>query len=376
MPLKCIAPLRGWGLNQIIMNTSNNELLNRMSLIKDETQDNQNTATKIGQMLIDFLDSTIIKGKDKSQNPSNSQPNLWFLTQSDRFKMVMDLIVSGYLKRNRLYLTENGTIELSSNLEKLNAPATTQGELQEKRSITTITPDQNKNYTVSMRVVEGGLQKNTCETSIGTSEESYFEVDIFHGYSYNPATFEYSVIEKYSNFKVLADALVFLISGQPCINVNPEGIFQNPSFVPQFAQAGWVAPYQHVKNRVIRLPYATLPTLDCAFYNSTMFHLDFIVGGDPNKVLIENLADGAEIIVFFKLRVDGGALGFLGGFYSYFNIPNLTNLTANNELDGGIISSATVQRTFKLNGKCLYNYPSTGKNAILWEVFEFPNPIV
>ncbi len=355
------------------MNTSNNELLNRMSVIKDETQDNQNTARKIGQMLIDFLDSTIIKGIDQSQNPNNSEPNLWFLTQSDVFKMVLDMIVSGYLQRNMLYLTENGTIELSSSLEKLYDQARTQGELQEKRSKITITPDENKNYVASIRVVEGDFQKNTCETSIGKSEEGYFEVDIFHGYSYDPATFEYSVIKKYSNFKVLADALVFLISGQPCINVNAEGIFQNPSFVPQFAQVGWVAPYQHVKNRVVRLPYVALPTLDCAFYNSTMFHLGFIVGGNPNKVLIENLADGAEIIVFFKLS-GGGTLGFLGEFYSYFNLPNLANLTANNGLNGGIVSSAEAQRTFKLNGKCLYNYPEGSQKAILWEVFEFPNP--
>ena len=254
---KCITPLWGWGLNIKIMNTSNNELLNRMSVIKDETQDNQNTARKIGQMLIDFLDSTIIKGIDQSQNPNNSEPNLWFLTQSDVFKMVLDMIVSGYLQRNMLYLTENGTIELSSSLEKLYDQARTQGELQEKRSKITITPDENKNYVASIRVVEGDFQKNTCETSIGKSEEGYFEVDIFHGYSYDPATFEYSVIKKYSNFKVLADALVFLISGQPCINVNAEGIFQNPSFVPQFAQVGWVAPYQHVKNRV-RLYYNPL----------------------------------------------------------------------------------------------------------------------
>lgn len=359
------------------MNTSNNELLNRMSVIKDETQDNQNTARKIGQMLIDFLDSTIIKGKDESQNPSNSQPNLWFLAQSDLFKTVLDTILpNNYLQRNMLYLTETGTTELSSHIEKLNAEATTEGELQEKLSKITISPEENKTHIMVMRVVEGGLQKNTCETSIGKSEEAYFEVDILHGYTYDENTDTYSVIQKLSNFKVLADRLLFTIGGVVALMVNAEGIFQNPASLPQFAQAGWVAPYQHVKNRVVRLAYAALPTLNCAFYNSTMFYLDFIVGGDPNKVLIENLADGAEIIVFFKLRVDGGSLGFLGGFYSYFNIPNLTNLTVNNELDGGIISTATAQRTFKLNGKCLYNYPGTGKNAILWEVFEFPNPIV
>ncbi len=357
------------------MNTSNNELLNRMSLIKDETQDNQNTAKKIGQMLIDFLDSTIIKGKDESQNSNNSQPNLWFLTQSDLFKMVLDMILSDdYLKRNMLYLTENGTTELSSSVEKMK-PATSEGELQGKTSKITISTDENKTHIMAIRVVEGGLQKNTCATSVGTSEEGYFEVDIFHGYTYDENTGTYSVIEKFSNFKVLADSLLFAISGVVALEVNTQGIFQNPASLPQFAQAGWVAPYQHVKNRVVRLPYAALPKLDCAFYNSTMFYLDFMVGGSPNKVLIENLADGAEIIVFFKMRPDGGALSFLGGFYNYFNLPNLANLTANNGLDGGIVSSATAQRTFKLNGKCLYNYPDTGKNAILWEVFEFPNPI-
>lgn len=359
------------------MNTPISELLNRMSAIKDETQDNQNTATKIGQMLIDFLDSSIIKGKDESLNPANTAPNLWFLRQLDLFKTVLDTILpNNYLQRNMLYLTETGTTELSSSIEKLNTPATTEGQLQEKVSKITIASDETKYAISSMRMVGGGLQKNVCETTIGTSEEVYFQIKTTHSYTYDPDTTTYSVVDKSSTFKILPGGMTFSIDANIFLNVNKDGIFQNPASLPQFSQAGWVAPYQYVKNRMVKKPYSEVLHLDCAFYNSTMFYLDFVVGENPSTITIENLVDGAEIIILFKLKAEDGEIQLLGEFFSYFNLPNLANLTVQQEFDGGITNEAGTIRTFKLNGKCMYNYPEIGKKAILWEVFEFPNPIV